>query len=103
MCVFHLCTCLDAFAPQGRSIRSLQRESGAAFEDGAVLPEVSLLGDLGCKGKWPQNVERDLERRVRRELRLPHSYMVETSWTKPDGTEDTDVVGIFFPMSSSQC
>ena len=63
---FRLCTCLDAFAclssvlPQGRSIKALQRESQAAREDGADLSELALFGDLGCKGKWPQNVERIL-------------------------------------------
>ena len=100
---FHLCTCLDAFAclssvlPQGRSIRALQRESQAAREDGADLSELALFGDLGCKGKWPQNVERDLERRARRKFRFPDLYMVQTSCTTLDGTPGHCIVGVILP------
>ena len=42
--------CLSSVLPQGRSIRSLQREAHAAQEDGAALAEVCLLGDWVAKG-----------------------------------------------------
>ena len=55
MCVFRLCTCLDAFAPQDRSIRSLQRESSAAYEDACMhrlYADGMMQLMLQMEGRW---------------------------------------------------
>ena len=70
---------LKAVGQANRSISSLQCEAAASLEDGG---KGSFLTGLGTKGKWRQNVERDLHRRARQELKLTveaYEYPVTTS------------------------
>ena len=55
---------------QARPISRLQREADATITDLEVGVAPDSLADLGCSGRYPANIERDMHRWARRELNI---------------------------------
>ena len=64
---------------QARSLIRLQEEARSAEQDGLQNSDLRLLASCGCNGRYPNNVERDMHRRLRKKLQISvQPFMVKT-------------------------
>ena len=78
---------------QGRSLRSIQRQALGNVADGICPSDVVGLASLGSLGRHPANIERDLFRKLRRQMGdLLGTYTVKIPSAHASGTTTVDLL-----------
>ena len=76
-------------------MRAIQTSALSNVADGMLVPDVVVLAKLGTAGRHPQNVERDLERQMRKAFNITlDAYEIEVPYKKPGMST---IVGIVLP------